>query len=274
MRGYDVKLRSSEGSSFLSLIKSTKTRRDTAFRNVVEFLMDELRECATDDPCWKVSQNALDEFKKENSNKPNEGLRREEIVGLFGELYFIKNYLIPRGVSAKRILEIWRGWDAGAQDFFGRRWIAEIKTSLARKVSDLWINGMRQLAGTSDRAVFLCHIYFDSSQGGQATLSRLVEELKVMFANQNLEDVFVRRLGKVGYDETLAFDYDHYKFPRFGDVTFYEVNQNGFPKIIAMEGERRIKEVKYKVNIADLHEFVAPKELWKSFFGASNQTES
>lgn len=274
MRGYDVKLSSSEGVQFLSLTKSNKARRDTAFRNVVEFLMREFRECRTDTPTWKLSQYALGEFKKENSNKPNEGLKREEIVGLFGELYFIENYLLNKGKSGKKVLEIWKGWDYGAQDFVDRGWIVEVKTSLARKVSDLWINGMRQLAETPGKDLFLCHIYFDSSRLGKRTLSSMVEQLKAKFADHKLEREFMRRLEDVGYDETLAVDYDHYRFPQSGDATFYEVNRPRFPKIVAMDGEERIKEVKYKVSIADIEDFVVPKVSLKNLFGSPDLGDS
>lgn len=269
MRGYDVQLKQTGENSSLSISQGKRTQRDTGFRNVVEFLMREFQESSTDAPCWKVAYNALTEFKKDNSNKPNEGLKREEIVGLYGELYFIKKFLLVRGISGKRVLEIWKGWGAGSQDFVDREWITEIKTSLARKANDLWINGMRQLAGTAGKALFLCHIYFDSAEFGAEVLSSLVDELKAIFAGQKLEDEFMQRLKTVGYDEILAVDYDHYKFPQFGDATFYDVNRAGFPKIVAMEGEERIKEVKYKVSVADLEEFVVLKESWMSILDSS-----
>lgn len=159
------------------------------------------------------------------------------------------------------------GHDAGPQDFVGTHWIAEIKTSLAVKISDLWINGMGQLAGTQGKALFLCHIHFDSSQGGGRTLSSLVAELKATLADEQLEREFMRRLESKGYDETLAVDYDYYNFPHYCDVTFYDVNRDGFPKIVAVVGEERIKAVKYKVSVLDLTEFVVPKEAWNTFLG-------
>jgi hypothetical protein len=266
MGGYDVKLKPYEAKSYLSVSHGRSTRRGIAFRNAVDFLMREFEQSAKDDPSWKIAQDALAELRKENSLKPNEGLNREEIVGLYGELYFLRTFLIAKGATAKRALDVWKGWDAGPQDFVDIHWIAEIKTSFSQKVKEFWINGKSQLSGAPGKAFFLCHIHFDSSQIGSQTLSGLVAELKETLADVQLVEVFTRRLEQVGYDETLAVDYDHYKFPKSGDVKFYDVNRDGFPRIASVVGEDRIREVKYKVHVRDLTEFVVPKISWISLF--------
>lgn len=104
-------------------------------------------------------------------------LTTQEIIGLIGELLFLRDQVIPRagvdgGVGA------WRGAHREEQDFAIGAWQVEVKTQLSTSDQRLLISSEAQL-DTSASRLLLCHqaVARAPTGGGAVSLNTLIDDL-------------------------------------------------------------------------------------------------
>ena len=187
-------------------------------------------------------------------NNP-EGLSEESQNGLFGEIWFLRNILMPR-VDSLTALNSWVGPTKANQDFQLLRKAIEVKTTTGM-TEELNISNKRQLDSTGVDHLYLLHVSLDARAGDGESLPDLVKKLRSELDEQSVI-LFEERLIDYGYLDVHS--------SRYG-VTGYIVRKSDlfeikgdFPRITEQNVMQGITEVSYSVSIGACIPYSVPLE--------------
>lgn len=176
--------------------------------------------------------------------------------GLYGELYFLNNYLLNKYESTKTVLS-WSGPDSTSKDFSLDEVWYEVKT-IGSNESTVKISSITQL--TSNAIGFLTVIKAEqmSSEysGENCCISDLIDSILVKLADEHLESILLNKVS--AYCEN---SYDAFSTVRFNvnSVKIFRV-ESGFPRITIDEVPySAITNVSYEIAIAALEHFLEEK---------------
>jgi len=176
-------------------------------------------------------------------------LSRSEIIGLIGELLFLRDRVLGQLGDVEAVLA-WRGPFGDEQDFIVGRGIIELKTQLATADRHFQITSEDQLDTTSG-AIALCHQVLGigaSGQPGAVSLNAIVKGLLGRLDQQSGDaaDIFRGSLIEGGYRERPEYDVEWW-IP--GEFRVYGV-ATGFPCIVAGSLPPGVSRVRYDISIA------------------------
>ncbi len=184
---------------------------------------------------------------------------KHEIVGLFGELFVMKEVLMPIFRNWAQVLETWKGYKAEKQDFIGLTWVLEVKANHAKAPKNLWINGVGQLRSVGNKRLFLCYLFFDSDADAGIGITDMIDSIMDALPNGQLRGRFRSFIKETGYDEALAIKWDELRFPK-PERLYYDVlkdkTEYPFPRITSVDSHDRVKDLKYKLILKDLEPFL------------------
>ncbi len=173
-------------------------------------------------------------------------LSEERVIGLFGELLFLRDLLLAR-MPAHHAIIAWRGPYGDEQDFIVQGAIFEIKTSLATADARISISSENQL-DTSSCPIVLCRQNLSPGMGESArSLNGLVEEVVTVFPDDDpaAGDLFQRGLLEAGYEPRPEYDGPQWILTgRRG----FEVGED-FPRITKSDLRAGVERVQYCVAI-------------------------
>lgn len=183
--------------------------------------------------------------------KPNHGnLTEIEIMGLIGELLFLRDYLIPKKGDADA-LESWMGPEKTHKDFsFNNEWF-EIKAVSAGKDTVL-ISSIEQLDSNDSGFLVIYSLEKMSPAYDGLKLNTLVNEMIPMFRLPQSKELFLAKLALYGFDfspENDNFVYD------VKSVSKYKVEGPAFPRITRGLLPQAISNAKYDIVITLLEPF-------------------
>src|SRR5262249_3347275 len=127
-------------------------------------------------------QERLDHWKRFTERHPPEGLDREQQLGLYGELWFLRCRLIPH-LGPMKAVEAWAGPLAANQDCQIRGSAVESKTTAMKMHQKLHIASERQLDATGVSTLVLFHLSLDERQGSGETLATIVADVRSILAD-------------------------------------------------------------------------------------------
>ena len=192
-------------------------------------------------------------------NNP-EGLSEESQKGLYGELWFIRDFLIPR-LGTLNALKSWVGPEKANQDFQLSGKAIEIKSSSGIN-GTVRISNKRQLDQTGFSQLYLVHFTLDIHADRDNTLPELIDEIRSILDQQS-SILFEDKLMEYGYLEVHRDRYGYSKYS-LRNVQFYEV-RDGFPRITEQNIMQGIKEVSYSISMdACLPYVVSPDNLFRN----------
>lgn len=176
-----------------------------------------------------------------------QGLSGERQRGLFGELWFMREMLVP-AVGPERATAAWQAPAGVPHDFQATGGAVEIKTSAANQPQVVRINGERQLDETGTPALFLVHFSLDVHRDSGETLPAMVEAMRLAVKGGEAQPVFEDRLLESGYADIHEPIYAHAAY------TLRETNafavEAGFPRIVEADLAEGVGGVSYKLAIA------------------------
>jgi len=176
-------------------------------------------------------------------------MTEEQIKGLFGELWFMLVWLIPKNLES---VIGWIGPTRACHDFeFGNSAI-EVKTTSSTRGHVHKINGLEQLQPPPEGELFLYSMRLKKENTALNSLPMLVEKIiDILREKPILLEIFERRLVEAGYFFEYTEDYAEYCFQITGE-RLYIVNDK-FPKISfndLKEGlPRGVEHVTYDINL-------------------------
>jgi len=180
-------------------------------------------------------------------------LTTEEIIGLFGELLFLRDEVIPRtGVAGA--VAAWRGAHREEQDFAIGAWQIEVKTQLSTSDHRLLISSEAQL-DTAGSRLLLCHqaVARAPAGGGAVSLNALVDELtaQMITAGRAALETFEAALEAARY--ARHGDYDEPEW-LLSDRRMFEVRDD-FPRLTPAMLPTGVHAVSYAILLSACQPF-------------------
>ena len=188
-------------------------------------------------------------FKRESDKK----VSSEVLQGLFGELYFLKKYMLEKYGPAVAI-QAWSGPDGRSKDYaVGTEWY-EIKTVGANS-PNVRISSLAQLSSEYDGhlVVLRAERMSDQFDNGEACVHDLFKYILSVINDETVEGIFLSKLSSFGYDisdESYTAKFD------VKSMTSYKVS-DGFPRITEQDVQRvEICDVGYSLIINALKPYM------------------
>lgn len=216
------------------------------FDQVADGLLEEL---AAGRPTAEAVRGAVGRWRRFWGGGPIEGLDVAAILGLFGELWFLAAWLLPRSVDA---VMHWTGPGGARHDFQWAGIAIEAKTTTSVRGHIHRINGLDQLDAPPDGRLELFSLRIREEQSAHNSLPVLIDLIGEMLEQRPDQlDLLEHRLAAAGYSRAHEDRYREQRF-RVVDERLYRVEEN-FPRLSA--GDLRqgvpagIERMEYDVNL-------------------------
>lgn len=178
-------------------------------------------------------------------------LEKQEIKGLMGELYELKNYFIPK-YGYKDAIKSWMGPLLGHKDFEIDNIWYEIKTINDGAVQ-INISSIEQLESDLDGNLVVVRVDESSENSENAiNLNQLVLQIMNVIEDPEILEEFRTKLENIGY--SVDSGYDDFNF-LFKGRDVYIVNDK-FPRLRRGEINSAIGNAKYTIMIAGISDFM------------------
>jgi hypothetical protein len=175
-----------------------------------------------------------------------EGLSLEERRGLFGELLFLRDVLLPHmdGLAAVRS---WKGWQSANHDFQLPAGSVEVKTTSANLPHAFHVSNVGQLDDGATAALFVHLVQVSEEESGASSLPELVASVRERLPDDGIAS-FDDALVEFGYLDAHA---ESHSLPRYTIRSRrYFVVEDGFPRLLGNMVPPGVEEVSYAVAIA------------------------
>ena len=176
-------------------------------------------------------------------------LSENEVIGLIGELLFLKDYCFPiYGISIG--LNGWSGPEPTHKDFSYKNEWYEIKSINSFK-NTVSISSIEQLDSLIEGKLIVYSFEKMSPSFNGISLNALVGMVSNMIQYETDKDIFFEKLKQVGYSYNEV--YDNYVY-NMVNVDKYVVNAE-FPKIKAEDLPNGIEKVQYEILLSLIEKF-------------------
>ncbi len=180
----------------------------------------------------------------------NSRMTESEIMGLIGELLFLKDFMIPkRGVEVA--LDSWMGPERTHKDFSYKNEWFEIKSINSGKET-VHISSIEQLDSNYDGHLVVYELEKMSPSFDGIKLNQLVNTTIKLLPNVSQRDTFMDKLQLYGFD--FSNENDNLVFS-LKSIRTYKVDANAFPKIKRVVLPYAITRVQYELLLSELNTF-------------------
>lgn len=186
-------------------------------------------------------------FKRQNT----ELLTENQVVGLIGELLFLRDYMITT-YGKEDALMSWGGPSKSHKDYEIKNTWYEIKT-IRQGASKVKISSIEQLDSDVEGNLVVYSLEVTNENVERSiSLNLLVKQLFAIFEEFELFSLFQSKLIEVGYSCEEEYDTYNYKFIR-RDI--YRV-KDGFPRISLNDLIEGIVGVSYDISLSNIKSFL------------------
>lgn len=177
-------------------------------------------------------------------------LSREILQGLYGELYFLKNYMLKK-YDVKTAICSWSGPNSTSKDFsLSDNWF-EIKT-IGNNVQNIHISSLTQLSSSIDGrlVVIKTEEMSDKFNNDDSNISVLLKQIIEQLNDEKYEELFLSKISNFCLqDDYISRNYD------VKSMNIYLVN-NKFPRLTEKDiSYPEISEVKYTLLVNSLEQY-------------------
>lgn len=187
-------------------------------------------------------------FRRDSSNK----LSKEVLQGLFGELYFMKKYMLDRFGAAVAV-QAWSGPDFKSKDYaVDTEWF-EVKT-VGANTTTVHISSLAQLSSDHDGHLIVvkAEAMSDQFSNGESSIEELFNYIFAQINDETAEGIFLSKLSAFGFDSS-----DESFMSKFDvkSMTSYKVSGD-FPRLTEKDITRpEICDVSYSLIINSLKDY-------------------
>lgn len=236
------------------------TLKETRFRDVFTALAEDLvRRIEKSQSPRAAVETLIGELKRWQKflAASGGGLSLEAQRGLWGELHFLSDFLLPAlGESA---VAGWTGPAGAHQDFRYAGACIEIKTTLATQPQVVRIASERQLDDSHIAFLFLHSLALDVIQGGMATLPAAVYSVRAALASHPATaECFEDALLAMGYFDVHAPRYAGSGYVIRSATTFRVAP--GFPRLVESDLPSGVGDAHYGLSLSACNLFTVPLE--------------
>ena len=163
--------------------------------------------------------------------------------GLFGELYFLKEHILPH-TECTRALHFWRGHSRKHHDFSFVNGNVEVKTTIKKEHKTVVINSEKQLDNAGLGSLCLYCLAMNASENKGCTLPQMVRKIREAIGNApGGNSLFTQHLSHAGYIDEHE---DHYAgIGYLAKKEYFFRVEKGFPRII--DPPKGVGDVRYSI---------------------------
>ncbi len=188
-----------------------------------------------------------------------QGLSEEAQRALYGELYFLKKFLlnIPK---PDYCINSWKGVEKSVQDFQFADWAVEIKTTHGKNQQKLHISSERQLDISLVPRIFLIHYSLEVRQNHGETLNSIVDNLfEMLSGNPSAHNIFRLKLLEAGYFDIHRPLYNNTGYS-IRQENIYRITDD-FPKITEAQIPSGVGDVRYSLIVSANEDWILDEKL-------------
>lgn len=238
------------GQDYNTLIFSLlDSAAETVFLRFCDDIVDLTADIIDATTCYRLIRDRYLLWKRLIVNARRELLSEVQILGLIGELLFLRDYIIPR-YGVRDGLYSWSGPELTHKDFSCEEDWYEVKTTTNNTVK---ISSLEQLDSNVPGTLVIYSMEKMSTKSNGIKLNELVAEVKGLFQQEaELCDAFVDLLADLGY--SIRDEYDNYVYQQ-RDLSFYAVEGEDFPRLARSDVPPAIIKGTYDLDIPQLLAF-------------------
>ena len=234
--------------------------RDAAGHPAFDLLAEEIARLLSDknlSPAAATSR-VLAKWRRFWGKAPVDILGREAQIGLFAELRFLSEWLIPRcGAEAAAM---WRGPWGGRNDFESDSLCIEVKATMSARGRIYRVNNIDQLDSSAGGALLFFGMRLRKSGGGRENLTRAACAAREACGdNADALDRVENGLARVGYSDLHSDEYQNLRF-EITEERLFAVRDN-FPRLTAdiCAVPPGVERVEYDINLDAFDSLVVAK---------------
>lgn len=235
-------------------LRLTNRAYEELFSMLVRDLVEVVTGASTEEAAVKAFIARLEQWQRLLARSGPEGLGEEEQRGLYAELWFLNEHLIPV-LGVESAVSAWTGPGGTDQDYQFPDVAIEVKSTIGRRPQRLKIASERQLDDTGVSDLFLFYASLDARRGGRQTLGVLVDALRREAGNQGLSRAILEeKLLVAGYLDAHRPRYDSVGFA-VRETNLFRVRDD-FPRIVEGDLASGVGDVRYSIAVSDCARFV------------------
>ena len=226
------------------------------FTSLADDLVASVQPLDSPEQCCETLVMRLEQWQVFLSSCSPGGLGAERQAGLYAELLFLRDRLLPV-VGVAQAVSAWKGGDKASHDFQYAGRAIEVKSSRREMLDSIVISSVVQLEIPEQSSLLLSVWHLQASEAGGETLPGLIEQLRedLPLASRTVLDEGLRRYGYLDTQEHLygATGYT------LRATRHYDVGE-GFPRIRAAHLPEGVSKVRYRVELTAAGDFLLEEE--------------
>lgn len=249
---YYEKLALLRGHYFLVLRQEVEQGTEI-FEVILQNIVDHLLLREQNESIFSAIYKVLDRWRVFFQRGGYRKLTEEQQQGLFGELWYIRDWLNRFPTSPPLIIEQWEGPTSGRIDFKHSKLGVEIKTAINKISKTIKISNESQLRLTNAvTRIYLYVCFIEPSKTHGISLQSLVNEVRKKIASRS--DRMLLKFND--FLDDLRFKEDDYtnEFFFVDKVEVYEAAEN-FPRILKEDLPKGISHVSYSIDLTHCTDF-------------------
>jgi len=236
-------------------------RFDNVFDAVINDAIEVVAGAQTEPAAISAFVRRLNHWQKFLEQVGPDGLSRSAQQGLYGELWFLRERLIPL-LGLYPALLAWVGPSGAHQDFLLQSCAIEVKTTGTKEPQQLIIQSERQLDDTGLTILFLFHLSIDVRDGvGEPLVTMIASIRQLLQADVAALELFEDRLLEAGYVQLHAPQYERVGYS-IRQTFLYQV-RDSFPRIIGADLKLGVGAVRYAIAAAECRHFAVTEDVLK-----------
>ena len=230
------------------VLQATSSDQNDVFTIVAKDILDNLRNQKEANKYIDSLKYRIEKWRDFFNNPASNRLSEKMVIGLFGELSFIKE-LHECGIDIAS--DLWNGPLKSAQDFQGESVAVEVKTSASNSLESVHISSEIQLDNTDREALFLVGYRVERNDVSGKTLPDLIRMISELLSEQQ-KARFNANLICLGY--AVEDDCLYNKRYSIKERQCYKI-QDEFPKIIRSDLPQGVIDINYKLLLQTCSDF-------------------
>jgi hypothetical protein len=255
---------------YFLVIKQEDEQSTEIFEAVLQNLVDHLL-ISKKDSIFTTVYIVLDKWRTFFQRGGFRKLTEEQQRGLFGELWFIKEWLDRFPEKPPLVVEKWEGPTKGRIDFKGSKCALEIKTINDKLTKSIKISSENQLKlSEAVSSIFLYVCFLEQSKTHGISLQDLAFQVKEKIAarSERISLIFNDLLLDLGFREDDYSDIMYF----VEKIEVYEASRN-FPRLIKEDLPVGISHVTYNIDLSHCSEFEKDADIIYNFFRVDGEND-
>lgn len=219
------------------------------FYKFCEDIIEQTKDLKNEKDGYKAITTRFFQWKKMFVLSKNTFLTEPEIMGMIGEILFLRGPLANE-IGLSEALKSWSGQELTHKDFScSDKWY-EVKT-ISRGNTTVRISSLEQLDSDKNGELIVYSLEKMSPAYNGISLNKLILETRQMFLSADDADTFLAKVAMQGYEYNNY--YDEFVFEVSG-LTRYKVTDQ-FPKLTHANVPKEITKANYDLALAEIMSF-------------------